>query len=836
MSVIRQGSFLGQSRIDTPHLRALESSIAADFDLLAGRILAGSRGLVVSGFDILTVGAVGSPAVDLQLNVAGGVIIHPQASESGSIFFVPAGTDAEVLSTTNAKVVGSFTSGQVNYVGIDLSREADATTTDLVMFLDANTLLETPKSVPLARTLQYSIVISTTDFAATPNVLPIANVTIDSFGNVSALEDARNLAYRLGTGGSVPDKLNTYSWSGGRNELTQDEAGSVFAGGDKSITSLKDWTDAVSTRLWEVGGGEFWYSPTSDRDLKVVYTPTVLASNNDNYDWDLGSETLSWSGVEVVFANSTGWYNTVTDGSDTLADGDCLYVDVDRSASGTALTAVVATMATLGSPTIPGSRFILAWRRGDCIYIRDRQYEVNREINVASPTVLGTLRLSRNFSGTDAVAPVDATSPVAIGSHGGTIIATGTNKTGLTVTGSGTATGVAATGGSTGPGGIGVTGTGGGTSAGVAGYGATIGAGVMGYGGASGGSSASGVYGEGFLTASGVRGQGGPTAGSGLYGVGGAAGIGVQGVGGTTSGIGVSGTGVGTGTGVVGQGGGAATVGLGGSFTGGTATSGNVVGGGGLLATGGAGYGTDKDGGVGATLTGGVGTGSGYGGIGAIITGGSGADQVDYFLAGGAALKLIPTNGVGLHVTKDSGQPDMPAAYFKADYSSPSNAYTAIYAEAEGYNDGDVIYGSAIVADNLNWGDRPIEGTRAIEIKGGYLSVGDYSYAVPANTAGFVGGSYTRKNAVLAWAKVTRSAGVWVITDGFNATVTNISSTDFLVNLVTDATSASTFVATASPSYLSTIATVVTGASEVEIVLGTAASNGHYVHVIVVGY
>ena len=33
MAVLRQEQFLGQSRIDVPHLRAIESGVAADFDV-----------------------------------------------------------------------------------------------------------------------------------------------------------------------------------------------------------------------------------------------------------------------------------------------------------------------------------------------------------------------------------------------------------------------------------------------------------------------------------------------------------------------------------------------------------------------------------------------------------------------------------------------------------------------------------------------------------------------------------------------------------------------------------------------------------------------------------
>jgi hypothetical protein len=43
MSANRQLNLLGQWRLDVPHLRSIESSVAADFDLLAGSMLGGGQ-------------------------------------------------------------------------------------------------------------------------------------------------------------------------------------------------------------------------------------------------------------------------------------------------------------------------------------------------------------------------------------------------------------------------------------------------------------------------------------------------------------------------------------------------------------------------------------------------------------------------------------------------------------------------------------------------------------------------------------------------------------------------------------------------------------------------
>lgn len=399
MSVIRQGSWLGQMRVDVPHLRAIDSSIAADFDLLAGKIQAGGQALIVRGFEMVTASvALGTTLPSaLQINPAGGVLVHPLASEAGSIFSVPDDAEVETLSATNSKVLGGFTANAVNYIGIDLRRQADASTSDLVMFLDANSLQETPKTVPLARTLDFVINVSTLDFDATPHLAPIAKVTLNSSGVVTGIEDARQMMFRLGSGGTAPNNSNAYSWPQGR--MVGTSVAQAFQGGDKGLGSGKEWGDAVMTRLWELGGGEAWSSATSDRDVKVVYGAVSLFPSNLNWRWNNTPNTLEWKSIGITFANSTAWYNTVTDGSITLLDGECIYVDINRAVNGAVLTVAKAPMLTLGSPTIPGSRFVLAWRSGAAVVARDYPFNVDRDVSNVPAGVGDPLNVLHEGSG-----------------------------------------------------------------------------------------------------------------------------------------------------------------------------------------------------------------------------------------------------------------------------------------------------------------------------------------------------------------------------------------------------------------------------------------------------
>lgn len=394
MAVLRQFNWLGQLRADVPHLRMVESAVAADFDVLAGRLLGGGLPYVARGFTI--VGGTGQAATTLRMATASGVLVHPTASEAGTVLSVPADRAEEVLSATNARVVGAFTPGATNFVGLDLRRAPDDATTDLAYFRDATTLVEAPKSVPLARVLDYRIVISTVDFSALPHVAPVARVVTDAANNVTAIQDARQLLFRLGGGGSTPNAQRTYAWPSGRTD------GTTFTTlGDKAIGSLKEWMDAVMTRLWELGGGERWFAPSTDRNIKLVKAGTKF-TNGEYFEWD--GTHVHWRGLSLVFDNSTALYNDIADqltdspGLTNLADGECLYVDVDRTANrtgGTALVAAKAPLATLGNGAVPGARWAIVWRKGSNVFIRDEALAVGQiALSVATTASNGIVRLS----------------------------------------------------------------------------------------------------------------------------------------------------------------------------------------------------------------------------------------------------------------------------------------------------------------------------------------------------------------------------------------------------------------------------------------------------------
>lgn len=653
MAVRRQKNWLGQQRVDTTHLREVESGVVGDFDDLAGKILASSRAIVLHGMNISMAAAVGNFATQLVLNTASSILLHGTASEPGSLFVVSPEQAAETLNTSNPNVVGSFTPNAINYIGIDLIRQADPTTSDIVKFRSATTQKEFSQQVPLARTLQYRVIVSTSDFDLLTNVAPVAKVQLDVNGIVQSVTDCRQMLFRLGTGGSVPNPLGVFGWPGGRTEnpVTSTSTSDPFVGADKSIASFIDFFHAMESRLWEVGGGEHWYSQTTDRDVLFVRDPAQLfVSDNENFEWT--GTNLHWKGLSFDFGNSTAVKNTINNqlvdqsGLTDLAIGQCLYVDLNRAVDNSALTMVKANLANIGTPTIPGSRHIIAYRVSEGIFGLGSPYPVGFAFPHATTLAYGVVKMFSDPGTTATVAGVDTNGYV--NAHGITRDTSGvlhigpntnTFDTEVDISASGILTrifgsltvdqgilsnttivngnGVTATANGSG---VGVIGNGGATNGqGVQGVGGGAGAGVFGQGGVTNGI---GVSGLGIGSGAGVRGAGGNTNGIGVIGLGAAGGAGVAGTGGS-SGIGVTGLGLGSAAG--------------GSFTGGNANGVGVVGTG-------TGSGTGVSGTGGATDAAGVtGFGGGANGIAVLGQGVGGGAGVEG--RGGATAPGVQARG-----------------------------------------------------------------------------------------------------------------------------------------------------------------------------------------------
>ncbi len=262
MAIMTTGNWISEQRADISDIRRIESGVRNDFDTTVTSIITATQGYIVRGFSIVVGGAIGSPANGLEMVVDPGAVMHIDASVSGTIFQTPTGTPNQVLNAAiNTNVSGSFTANSTNYVGIDYNRFADATTDVTKYIWNASSNDEIETIAPAAQTLTYEIFITTSVWAA--NVLPVAIVTTDSNGNVLSITDARWMFCSLETGGLNPNPNYVYPWSEGRTQppvTTTSDSEDPFNGGDKQLTDLKSWMNAVMTTFLEIKGTPYWFS------------------------------------------------------------------------------------------------------------------------------------------------------------------------------------------------------------------------------------------------------------------------------------------------------------------------------------------------------------------------------------------------------------------------------------------------------------------------------------------------------------------------------------------------------------------------------------------------
>ncbi len=255
-----QQRLYSQQRLSLANWRRLESSAAFDFDSVLRNLITGtSTGYIVAGMKInINSAAFSADASNLTLNSANSVLLHSTASESGTILNVT-GSSGEVLNSTNTQVIGGFASGSTNYVGIEFVRVVDEDSAESIAFWDADSSAEFTKVLPVSTVLDYRIVINQSGFGSS---LPVA-VVVTSSGNVpTAITDARQLLFRLGTGGATPNPNYNFPWTSGRSEAAStSSSGSVdsFSGGDKQIGNFRQWIEAIETTLKEIKGTTYWF-------------------------------------------------------------------------------------------------------------------------------------------------------------------------------------------------------------------------------------------------------------------------------------------------------------------------------------------------------------------------------------------------------------------------------------------------------------------------------------------------------------------------------------------------------------------------------------------------
>jgi hypothetical protein len=321
-------------RLDLPDLLSLDSYAAGDWKYFLKGLVGDSKPFILKGFDVIDPeNAIGTQSCAIR--VADSVTFYP-GSNSGSFFHGLEDGNANAV-----PLVPELRKNAINYIYLTFS--TFNTSVDTRAFWDPDrdggVGGEFTQDVNTESVLKVDINVSTGSFPA--NTIPIAKVTVGPVV-ITDIEDARDLMFRLGTGGINPNSYNSFPWrslpdaSYQRTEPpTKMQAGGVnpFQGADKNIHSLKEWMDVIMTKLQELGGSTYWYEDTSTYNLVSSFIDACATAFKSKGMWIHDTSTpglLTWTeDISIKVASDPRTY-IIRAGSKTLADEQVLYIPMIR--------------------------------------------------------------------------------------------------------------------------------------------------------------------------------------------------------------------------------------------------------------------------------------------------------------------------------------------------------------------------------------------------------------------------------------------------------------------------------------------------------------------------
>lgn len=326
MAVLARVNFLAQSRLDLNDVLAQESFQAFDFRSLITAFSGLNRPYILRGFEVT-----GKTGLSISIRVKKSLIFNPF---DGVGSFYAGGTDDEdILVDLPADQENIFV--QAKFVSVTNAPLNRAFWDSLALTGDDTAGTEFTASVNSQVIVKLVIEANTVGFDADAVGIVRASTSASA---VTGFVNARASIFRLGSGGPTPNPLNKFPWSNTRGEPVAvgtgvgDEVDSPFRARDVSgirndlgIESLKEWMDAVMTRIAEIAGQAIWYdnsatsAAVSGLTLQTLFFDTI----GHNIQPDL-STAFIWTrnGGNLVLAsngaNPVGWQSNYTDLAWTL--------------------------------------------------------------------------------------------------------------------------------------------------------------------------------------------------------------------------------------------------------------------------------------------------------------------------------------------------------------------------------------------------------------------------------------------------------------------------------------------------------------------------------------
>lgn len=416
MAVLGRLLISSAERLDLPDVLAIDSYAAGDFKYLLKGLVNDTKPYILKGFDVIDpANAIGTQSCSIR--IADSSVFYP-GSNAGPFFYgLPEGDP-------NAQpLVPELRKNAVNYVYLTFT--TFNTSTDSRAFWDPDkdggAGGEFTQDVNTESVLTCQVNVSVGAFPA--NTIPVAKITVGAVV-ITAIEDARDMLFRLGSGGINPDPYAGYNWRALPNSSYEREepptvmqAGGVnpFEGADKNILSLKEWMDAVMSKLRELGGTIYWYEDSSTFSIVNTFIDALATTFKSKGMWMHDGSTpglVTWTeDINIKLASDPRTY-ILRAGNITLADEQVAYLDLIRNQPINTTDSVVAwTNGQSYVNTVGGSVGLFQnLTKGDWIKRASdpnqnftRVEEFYDSVNAAgSPTTAAlakSIRLSSNYNG-----------------------------------------------------------------------------------------------------------------------------------------------------------------------------------------------------------------------------------------------------------------------------------------------------------------------------------------------------------------------------------------------------------------------------------------------------
>jgi hypothetical protein len=338
MAVLGRLLVTSAERLDLPDFLSIDSYVQGDLKYLMKSFVGDAKPFVLKGFEVINPNnSIGTQ--NISISVANSVVYYP-GSAAGPYFH-----GLEEGNLLAAPLIPELRKNSTNYVYLTLTTVDTAKDTRALWDPDREGGAggEFTQDVNTQTVLVAEVNVSVSSFP--DNTVPICKVVVGS-NFITSITDARDMMFRLGSGGLNPNPLNKYNWreepstSYSRKEpnvtMTNALDPNPFRGGDKNTQSLKEWMDAIMTKLGELGGTAYWYEDTSAFNLINIFKDALGTSIKSKGTWAANGITpglLVWSEDIIIQSTVDAKDTIIRANSKTLANNEVMFIERIRNAS-----------------------------------------------------------------------------------------------------------------------------------------------------------------------------------------------------------------------------------------------------------------------------------------------------------------------------------------------------------------------------------------------------------------------------------------------------------------------------------------------------------------------